>query len=63
MLGLNQSVDSLERMNVQMAEQVTAFREERPRPDPDTEGAILVTSADGWPARGTVDATQERRNT
>jgi hypothetical protein len=46
-LNLKQSVDSLERMNEQMAEQVTAFREDRPRPDPDTEGAILVTSADG----------------
>jgi hypothetical protein len=47
MLGLQQSVDSLERMNAQMAEHVAAFREDRPRPDPDTEGEILVTSADG----------------
>lgn len=46
-LGLKQSVDSLERMNVQMAEHVTAFREDRPRPEPQTEGALLVTSADG----------------
>ena len=47
MLNLKQSVDSLERMNVQMAEPVADFRENRPRPDPDTEGVILVTSADG----------------
>lgn len=46
-LNLRQSVDSLERMNTQMAEQVTAFREDRPRPNPNTEGEILVTSADG----------------
>jgi hypothetical protein len=46
-LNLKQSVDSLEQMNVHMAEPVTAFRENRPRPDPATEGPILVTSADG----------------
>lgn len=47
MLNLNQSVDSLEQMNVQMAAPVTDFRENRPRPDPAAEGPILVTSADG----------------
>jgi hypothetical protein len=46
-LNLHQSVDSLEQMNVQMAAQVVDFRDNRPRPDPTTEGAILVTSADG----------------
>lgn len=46
-LNLEQSVDSLEQMNVQMAEQVTDFRENQPRPDPATEGPILITSADG----------------
>jgi hypothetical protein len=46
-LNLPQSVDSLEQMNVQMATQVTDFRENRPQPDPATEGPILVTSADG----------------
>ena len=46
-LNLNQSVGSLEQLNVQMAEQVTDFRENRPRPDPATEGPILVTSGDG----------------
>src|SRR6516225_1610117 len=39
MLNLKQSVDSLEQMNVHMAEQVTDFRENRPRPDPATERA------------------------
>jgi len=47
LLNLKQSVDSLEQMNVQMAEQVTDFRENRPQPDPATEGPILVTSGDG----------------
>jgi hypothetical protein len=47
MLDLKQSVDSLEHMNVHMAEQVTHFRENRPQPDPATEGPILVTSGDG----------------
>jgi hypothetical protein len=46
-LNLKQSVDSLEQMNVHMAEQVTDFRENRPQPDPETEGPILVTSGDG----------------
>jgi len=47
MLGLEQSVDSLERMNTQMAADVTAFRENRPKPDPTTEGEVMVVSADG----------------
>ena len=47
MLNLKQSVDSLEQMNVQMAAQVTDFRENRPQPDPATEGPLLVTSGDG----------------
>jgi hypothetical protein len=47
LLNLQQSVDSLEHMNVQMAEQVTDFRENRPQPEPATEGPILVTSGDG----------------
>lgn len=46
-LDLSQSVDSLEQMNQQMAQQVTDFRENRPQPDPATEGPILVTSGDG----------------
>jgi hypothetical protein len=47
MLNLKQSVASLEQMNQQMAELVTEFREDRPRPDPATEGPVLVTSGDG----------------
>ena len=47
MLGLNQSVDSLERMNVDMAKPVEAFRAERTLPPPEEEGEIVVSSADG----------------
>jgi hypothetical protein len=47
MLGLKQSVDSLEHMNVQMAERVEDFREERQKPLPDEEGEVFVSSADG----------------
>jgi hypothetical protein len=46
-LGLRQSVDSLEHLNAEMAQAVTPFREERPRPEPATEGELLVLSADG----------------
>jgi hypothetical protein len=46
-LGLKQSVDSLERMSRQMAELVTPFRAGRPRPADDEEGAVVVTQADG----------------
>ena len=55
-LRLKQSVDSLEHMNVQMAQRVADFREDRPKPDPQTEGALLVTSADG---KGIVMRRQE----
>ncbi len=47
LLNLKQSVDSLEHLNVPMAEQVRDFRENRPQPDPATAGPILVTSGDG----------------
>jgi hypothetical protein len=46
-LGLKQSVDSLERMNVHMAKQVPDFRFERPLPPPEEEGELVITSADG----------------
>jgi hypothetical protein len=46
-LGLKQSVDSLERMNAEMAKQVEDFRAERPLPAADAEGELLVSSADG----------------
>lgn len=47
MLGLKQSVDSLERLNAQMAELVKDFRAERTLPPAEEEGAIVVSSADG----------------
>jgi hypothetical protein len=46
-LGLKQSVDSLEHMNAAMAERVAFFRENRPQPAPAAEGALVVGSADG----------------
>ena len=46
-LGLKQSVDSLERMNRAMAELVGPFRQARPRPPADQEGEVVVTQADG----------------
>ncbi len=46
-LGLRQSVDSLERMNVDMSQQVLDYRAARPAPKRAEEGEILVTSADG----------------
>jgi hypothetical protein len=46
-LNLQPSVDSLERMNQKMAETVRPFRDSRPAPEPETEGALCVVSADG----------------
>jgi hypothetical protein len=46
-LGLRQSVDSLERMNEQMAEYVVDFWEAQPQPKASAEGEVLVVSADG----------------
>ena len=46
-LGLGQSVRSLEDMNVSMARQVESFREARPTPPAEEEGAILVLTSDG----------------
>ena len=46
-LGLRQSVDSLERMNEDMADHVLDFWEDRPVPKASAEGEILVASADG----------------
>ena len=46
-LGLAQSVDSLERQNRHMAEHVAAFRAARPRPPAAEEGAVVVVQADG----------------
>lgn len=46
-------VDSIERMNRQMASSVQEFRETRPAPSPDQEGRILVLTGDnkGIPMR------------
>jgi len=46
-LGLGQSVRSLEEMNVSMAGSVAAFREGQPAPPAEEEGSILVVTADG----------------
>jgi hypothetical protein len=47
MLGLKQSVDSLEHMNQDMAEHATPFRLNRPLPPAADEGEVFVVSADG----------------
>src|SRR5262245_34731854 len=44
MLGLKQSVDSLEHMNQEMAQEVTTFMLNRPQPA--VEGEVVVASAD-----------------
>jgi hypothetical protein len=46
MLGLKQSVDTLERGNRQMAETAPAFRAAQPAPDPKEEGELLIVSED-----------------
>jgi hypothetical protein len=46
-LGFGQSVDSLERTNRHMSRSVQMFRESRPAPPAQEEGAIMVVSADG----------------
>jgi hypothetical protein len=58
-LGLGQSVRSLEQMNVSMADGVEAFRESQPIPPAAEEGPILVLTADnkGVPMRR--DAEQD----
>lgn len=46
-LAIKPAVDSLERMNRQLAETVRPFRDARPAPAPKEEGALCVVSADG----------------
>lgn len=46
MLGLSQSVDSLEHMNREMAQEVTTFMLNRPQPEHEQEGEVAVASAD-----------------
>jgi hypothetical protein len=47
MLGLRQSVDSLEHMNRHVARSATLYRLGRPVPPADEEGELFVASADG----------------
>jgi hypothetical protein len=56
-LGLDQHVDSLERMNRGMAESVEAFHEQQTTPPLEKEGPILVQTADakGVPIRRPAD--------
>ncbi|MGH8337375.1 MAG: ISKra4 family transposase [Gammaproteobacteria bacterium] len=46
-LGLGQSVRSLETMNLSMAQQVESFHQCQPAPPAEEEGSILVMTADG----------------
>jgi hypothetical protein len=46
-LGISQSSDSLERMNRQMSESVSAFERARPAPPLATAGQLIVANADG----------------
>jgi hypothetical protein len=46
-LGLKQSVDSLEQMNQHMAQSASPYRLNRPVPPADEEGELFVASADG----------------
>ncbi len=46
-LGLGQTVRSLEYMSGAMAQDVETFRDEQPMPNPEEEGSILVFTADG----------------
>jgi hypothetical protein len=46
-LRLDQSILSLEKMSRQMASSVAGFWEAQPAPEPQTEGSVLVLTADG----------------
>lgn len=58
-LDLSQSVDSMERMNRKLSEDVEEFWKDLPSPPPEEEGSIIVCTADGKgvPIRG---ATKEQ---
>ena len=58
-LGIGQSVRSLEQMNVSMAESVAAFRPSQPTPPAAEEGSILVLTADGKGVPMRRDAEQD----
>lgn len=58
-LGIGQSVRSLEQMSVSMAESVSAFQESAPKPPAGEEGSILVLTADGKGVPMRRDAGQD----
>lgn len=62
-LGLGQSVRTLEQMNLEMARQVDAFFESQPTPTPEEQGPILVLTSDGKgvPVRKEEPAQSGRR--
>jgi hypothetical protein len=59
-LGIGQSVRSLEQMNVSMAQGVEAFRSSQPKPPAKEEGSILVLTADGKGVPMRRDAKRDR---
>ncbi|NNF96963.1 MAG: ISKra4 family transposase, partial [Halobacteria archaeon] len=61
-LGLTQSVNSLERINRKMSEAVSAYWDEQPVPPAEEEGALMVCSADGKgvPLRGQGEASTKK---
>jgi hypothetical protein len=58
-LGIGQSVRSLEQMSVSMAEGVSSFQECAPKPPAGEEGSILVLTADGKGVPMRRDAEQD----
>ena len=58
-LGIGQSVRSLEQMSVSVAESVPAFQESAPKPPAGQEGSILVMTADGKGVPMRRDAGQD----
>lgn len=58
-LGIGQSVRSLEQMNVSMAQSVESFRTSQPKPPAKEEGSILVLTADGKGVPMRRDAEQD----
>src|SRR5688572_23433245 len=46
-LDVKPTVDRVERMNQKMAQSVRGFRQSRPAPEPESEGALCGVSADG----------------
>lgn len=58
-LGIGQSIRSLEHMNQTMAQEVQGFRESQPVPPPEEEGEILVLTADGKGVPMRRDAMEE----